>query len=248
MKQLRKVELSVGDRLAEGSGCGVRRGAGRRVVWQDGVSACPRLALPRVTAVPGQHAVDGPAPGGGGGPRAPPPRLQRRAAAPRTAVPPAVHLAPRGPAPCGRPGEPLKGSLFAGVVVGSPLGCGPLNGTPLPLAGVGPPLGSSPPGPTTPPEYIGPMRRPRLPSASEAPTVAPIPENLPLPDTPPRPALLPSSQSSQQQQQRHLETRSITGQARQGVRAAGRPCRIPGDSEEPAALVLRLLLRRLLIT
>ncbi|KAK4298446.1 hypothetical protein Pmani_029207 [Petrolisthes manimaculis] len=93
---------------------------------------------------------------------------------------------------------PRVSSLFAGVVVGSPLGSGPLNGSSIPLMGLPPTSlsGSSPPLPpsslgSSPPtnhslDYFGPIRRPRLPSASEAPTVAPIPENLPLPDTPPR--------------------------------------------------------------
>lgn len=74
---------------------------------------------------------------------------------------------------------------FAGVVVGSPLGSGPLNGSALPLLGLSSSLGSSPP--ITSNDYLAPMRRPRLSSTSEAPTVASIPENLPLPDPPPRP-------------------------------------------------------------
>ena len=115
-----------------------------------------------------------------------PPRLCRQ----RSVSPPGAKACPSARSASGD-GLARSGSMFAGVVVGSPLGCGPLNGTALPLGGVGPPLGSSPPGPTTPTgDYVGPMRRPRLPSASEAPTVAPIPENLPLPDTPPRPALI----------------------------------------------------------
>ncbi|KAK7075790.1 hypothetical protein SK128_016998 [Halocaridina rubra] len=74
-------------------------------------------------------------------------------------------------------------SPFAGIVVGSPLGSGPLNGCALPLIGISS-LGSSPPSPSLSTDLLCPMRRPRLSSTSEAPTVAPIPENLPLPDTP----------------------------------------------------------------
>lgn len=74
---------------------------------------------------------------------------------------------------------------FLGVVVGSPLGSGPLNGSALPLLGLSSSLSSSPPVSSS--DYLAPMRRPRLSSTSEAPTVASIPENLPLPDPPPRP-------------------------------------------------------------
>ncbi|XP_042238251.1 uncharacterized protein LOC121876850 isoform X5 [Homarus americanus] len=128
-----------------------------------------------------------------------PPRFRRQ----RSASPPRLHIASSGqPIPrhsvsfFTKPGggDMLGGcptsrsnSIFAGMVVGSPLGSGPLNGTSLPLLGMSPTLSGSPPTHTC--DYMSPIRRPRLPSASEAPTVAPIPENLPLPDTPPRPTL-----------------------------------------------------------
>lgn len=150
-------------------------------------------------------------------PRPPRIRRQRSASPPRHACTATTITTPRG----GEEEFPLPrvSSLFAGVVVGSPLGSGPLNGSSIPLmglpptslsgSGTSPPLsslpppplppasssssssclGSSPPTPqhsTSPLDYFSPIRRPRLPSASEAPTVAPIPENLPLPDTPPR--------------------------------------------------------------
>ena len=75
------------------------------------------------------------------------------------------------------------------IYVGSPLGSGPLNGNPLGgLANY--PHEGSPVSSASPPTYdITPMRRPRLSSLSEAPSVAPIPENLPLENTPPRPPL-----------------------------------------------------------
>ena len=75
------------------------------------------------------------------------------------------------------------GSPYAGLIVGSPLGSGPLNGCALPLIGISA-LGSSPPSPSISTDLLCPIRRPRLSSTSEVPTVAPIPENLPLPDNP----------------------------------------------------------------
>lgn len=152
-------------------------------------------------------------------PRPPRLRRQRSASPPRHAC---TITIPRGGGAGGGDDDfplPRVSSLFAGVVVGSPLGSGPLNGSSIPLMGLPPTslsgssppvsslppplpactslsssssscLGTSPPTPqhssSSPLDYFGPIRRPRLPSASEAPTVAPIPENLPLPDTPPR--------------------------------------------------------------
>ncbi|XP_076054710.1 SNF4/AMP-activated protein kinase gamma subunit isoform X7 [Oratosquilla oratoria] len=94
-----------------------------------------------------------------------------------------------------------------GMVVGSPLGSGPLNGNPLHSLSLAMPSVSSASdggagfsyGSSSPPVSsgsdlmnLGPMRRPRLSSLSEAPSVAPIPENLPLINTPPRPPFNPA--------------------------------------------------------
>lgn len=121
-----------------------------------------------------------------------PPRFRRNG----TVSPPQFDLKSTPTTPCipfGRPGGDAAGGIpvprssnpYAGMVVGSPLGSGPLNGSALPLLALAPSMGSSPPSNITS-DYMSPVRRPRLSSASEAPTVAPIPENLPLPDTPPR--------------------------------------------------------------
>ncbi|CAL4078953.1 unnamed protein product, partial [Meganyctiphanes norvegica] len=90
------------------------------------------------------------------------------------------------------PNRPIPGaratSPFHGLVVGSPLGQGPLNGSHV--TNYSCITGSSPPPQTPEPrDDWTPMRRPRLSSLSEAPTVSSIPENLPMPPDPlPRPA------------------------------------------------------------
>ncbi|KAF2367362.1 hypothetical protein FHG87_001877 [Trinorchestia longiramus] len=86
-------------------------------------------------------------------------------------------------------------SRYAGMVVGSPLGLGPLNGQHLTALDHSPACSTDNISATGSPTLMSdllPMVRPRLPSVSETPSVAPIPENLPLPDTPRRPPLLGS--------------------------------------------------------
>lgn len=94
------------------------------------------------------------------------------------------------------PRSPHSSNIFAGIVVGSPLGSGPLNGTPLNNSGLSPVsetsvLSSSPSSGDSCLSQIDlhPLRRARLSSLSEVPSVAPIPENHALMDTPPRPRL-----------------------------------------------------------